>query len=607
MGARSKSTSSLKSATPIPLPHDGPIFHCANNGGTHKDDTSSLARAVQLLVNSNHEVSSTSKLCQSLQGAETAKEQLHALQSYRCTLLNNKKKRESELEQVLDEDSSIALYRLLLEWSLSEKSSLPLQRAIQSNLNTIEISNKEATTQQVLESLWEQPDCWKNNLYALEVAVNFAPLLNLLQTLLFAECLAFLYNEKVSRYLTSEDTSSSATFMNESLVVVDVLKILLLKYNQQQTSTERRSVPFLNEFRKFVLMLFANPSTPTDAFNALGILYGRLLLCSEPTKLIETSVKTVETLDKVHFDLSPLARLSIVQGIAATLDLEILTKTTQDVQSSPMVSCWKYSLRVSQVAADPMVRWGALKGLSTLAGRWKQHQQQQEKITIIAKNVYTDNLVQETLQVVLQAWENPPLRKLGTAIPGLFRTLVQLLKDSQIQELCHRVMQQPVNRKGRYLALEILLPFLPAAGTGSIKAESLLDGVGDRGPNTGPIADLWTKLLGHLWNDRDASTVDPNFCFDCWKTHWIPSLSQALVATSLSRRKQVAAFCLPRIVDMMKGDKSLRPHLSAAIVALLDEIGTIRNHSCNKARDTAESMAERGLWAQLEVRTEAHR
>ena len=117
MGARSKSTSSLKSATPIPLPHDGPIFHCANNGGTHKDDTSSLARAVQLLVNSNHEVSSTSKLCQSLQGAQTAKEQLHALQSYRCTLLNNKKKSGSELEQVLDEDSSIALYRLLLEWS----------------------------------------------------------------------------------------------------------------------------------------------------------------------------------------------------------------------------------------------------------------------------------------------------------------------------------------------------------------------------------------------------------------------------------------------------------------------------------------------------------
>ena len=246
-----------------------------------------------------------------------------------------------------------------------------------------------------------------------------------------------------------------------------------------------------------------------------------------------------------------------------------------------------------------MARWGALKGLSTLASRWKQQQQQVNTTTDDNRH---DELIQETLQVVLQAWENPPLRKLGTAIPGLFRTLVQLLHERQLQELCRHVIQQPVNRKGRYLALEILLPFMPATGQ-SIQAESLLEGVGDRGPNTGPIADLWRKLLGQLWKDIEKSPdASSSNGFEKWKTNWVPSLSQALVAPNLSRRKQVAAFCFPRIVDLMKGSDSLRPHLSNAIISLLEETATLRQKIDRKSLDTMESLGDRMLWVQLEVR-----
>jgi hypothetical protein len=248
-----------------------------------------------------------------------------------------------------------------------------------------------------------------------------------------------------------------------------------------------------------------------------------------------------------------------------------------------------------------MVRWGALKGLSTLASRWKQQQQQQQQANTTTEANRHDELIQETLQVVLQAWENPPLRKLGSAIPGLFRTLVQLLHERQLQELCRHVIQQPVNRKGRYLALEILLPFMPAGQ--SIQAESLLEGIGDRGPSTGPIADLWIKLLGGLWKDIEKSPDGSSSNgFEKWKTDWVPSLSQALVAPNLSRRKQVAAFCFPRIVDLMKASDSLRPHLSNAMIALLEETSTLRQQSNRKSLDTMESLGDRALWVQLEVR-----
>ena len=69
--------------------------------------------------------------------------------------------------------------------------------------------------------------------------------------------------------------------------------------------------------------------------------------------------------------LSPLARLSMVQGIAATLDADILISAGE---KSPLELCWEYSLCVGKTSTDPMVRWAAIKGLSTLASRWKQYQ-----------------------------------------------------------------------------------------------------------------------------------------------------------------------------------------------------------------------------------------
>ena len=165
-----------------------------------------------------------------------------------------------------------------------------------------------------------------------------------------------------------------------------------------------------------------------------------------------------------------------------------------------------------------------------------------------------------------------------------------------MEVLCRQALLQPVNRKGQYLALKSLLPYMPTSQ--SIKVESLLEGVGDHGPK---IADLWTKLLGHLWTDI-CKLSDDNSTFETWKCHWVPSLSMAVVAQSLSRRKQVAAFCLPCIMDLMRGSDSLRGHLSNSFVAPIEEVGILSSSKSNMASlDSSERQNDGVLWALLVI------
>ena len=615
---RSRSNALQKSATPIPFPHDGPIHH-----GLLKhicsDSTPGITMASELLASESD--SPSFRLCRALQSARSTKEQLQNFQSYRNSLLNTRNKGNEASSPLVEEDRTrpsstniIGLYRLLLEWSLSFMTPVPLQRAIQSTLKIMiqDIPDDDkfviqSIQKDVLASLWKQPECWKNNLHSLEVAVNYAPLACLLQEALLPDCLSFLYQTKVARYLSGGPNEPLSNNQDVALGIVGILKVVL--NSPRSTSDDHyRPLPFLRDLQQFVLRFLDYKNLPTDGIITLGIVYGMLLLHvgdANNIPLADIVVTAVETLDSVHSTLSPLSRLVMVQGIAATLDLPTLISTKSPSRSSistcssPLESCWRYSLKVSKEATDPMVRWGALKGLSTLAIRW----QQQEQISIRCH----DELIQETLQVVLQAWENPPLRKLGTAIPGLFKTLVKLLGVQQIDELCRHVIGQPVNRKGRYLALEILLPYMDAS---MISPLSLLDGIGDRGGNTGPIADLWSKLLGKFWKEHDAipeASPQHNISVyvETWMSSWVPSLANALVAPKdLSRRKQVSAFCFPRIVDLMKSSDFLRPHLPNAFIALFDETASLRKKTNSKgALDSysAESIGDRGLWAQLEV------
>ena len=718
---RTKTNGKQKSNVPIPFPHDGPVFRHYNNSRHHQDkqhtlsllerQDSSLELAVWVLDISSDNNVDDDDTCDSYRSSEnalliinlirslqktntTTKEQLQALQLYKCSSLNLSKQQQlakgvEELSRA-DLNFAIGLYRLLLEWSLSKITPLPFQRAIQSNLKTLGSSiisiEDDTICREVLESIWNTPEKWEDPLHSLDVSINYVQLREKIllskNHYLLADCLSFLgqcrpvsnillevdiQKEKKSSSLSTSSLSSQV--VDDALYIVTMLKVLLGSLDTNafstETETENDSRLLLERFEAFVFALLTCSNLPSDGFNALGILYGKLLILSigsgsgtdEPIekktqttttmKMIELCNNTVAALGsnkkQEYESLSPLARLSMVQGIAATLDADILlmskpvdeanlSSSSSSSISSPLEVCWTYSLQVGQTSTDPLVRWAALKGLSTLAGRWKQQQSKMQTSAIKNADVRQSNsmlssddqqqhfhygtLIQKTLVLVFNSWENPPLRKLGMAIPGLFKALVQLLPQKSLQGLCQQVLDQPQNRKGRYLALEILLPYIPitrgqeqpSSSSAMIPVESLLEGIGSKGSNAGSIANLWIKMLKRAWNEisqNDATASEFSDSFDKWKCYWIPSFCQAIFVPSLNRRKQVIAFCIPRIVDLMREIESLKVQIPLVFVGLLNEIETYLAESLHvstfKTTYLFDSLSDRILWAQLEV------
>ena len=776
---RLKSTSKVKSNVPIPLPHDGIIYHHAVNldfenhesylqQSTHPRSTTpsssfSLSVALRLLkdsthtIDSKHVLSSSASICKELCEASTLQVQLQVLQTHRSQLLNKckeQKQQQQEEKRIRTEENQpqgpliplssngrcewIGLYRLLLEWSLSVQTTMPLRRAIQSNLSVYHNLhlNSElmlAVQEEVLMSFWDTPRVatgieqftpvsssttddnpmcyWENVLYSMELAVNYAPTLQVLQENFMVDITSFLFQNWVAPFISkssSKINSDSETALNDStvsmvqdgLVVVAILKILLHPTKQVSNSAfspellaaaatsttsdvdgtlstkSGRTIikpPRLTEFQTFLLHLLGSPNTPPEGHSILGVTYGRCMLLnsldstccpSNVDDVARTAVATVRTISDernigeeshltelnksslsgaiMYGNLSQLAKLAIVQGIAATLDGEDLLrkipspsilangashdasqeafKSTNSAALSPLEACWTFTLETSRVATDPLVRFGTLKAISTLISRC-------HSLQFDLNEPHIKSLIEETLEMVLDAWENPPMRKLGTAIPSLFESMVQLLDDARVGELVNFILiEQPKYRKGRYIALETLLPRI---GTQKILQhgglEALLEGIGDRGgQNTGVIADLWAKVLLHIWNDlvvNDQSSCgdrkswnshnydhnDPiNGVFSKWLDEWIPSLSRALVSPDgFSRRKQVAAFCLPRMESLMKGsgDKILLTMIPAAVAALLDTIAHSRREQLELENDSTEeeSFGDRITWALLEV------
>ena len=634
---RAKTKAKQKSNIPIIFPHDGPVFRLNEKN----DNDVSLKLAMNVLGASNNadgddEQSGVTllieKLFQILQRPNTTtKEQLQALQTFKCSFINSEKQITEGKKLRCDEDwnAVTGLYRLLLEWSLSYHTPLPFQRAIQANLkmlgssafslatatNNKVVDDPETICKDVMESIWKTPETWEDPLHALDVAVNYAPLRDILQKNLMTDCLAFLGRSQTVLAILEErqGSSLSSQVIDNALHIVTMLKVLLGNW-----VANMENPPGTTLFEKFVFALLTNSKLPSDGFNTLGILYGKLLFLNvdsetDTTAMVQKCVTTVAGLDS----LSPLARLSMVQGIAATLDADILITAEK---GSPLELCWEYSLRVGQTSTDPMVRWAAIKGLSTLASRWKQqqsktgngddqHQKQQQQ-----RPFEHMALVEKTLDLVFDSWENPPLRKLGMAIPGLFKALVQLLPRSDLRGLCQKVLEQPASRKGRYLALEILLPYMPATNIQEdpttpsssammIPIESLLEGIGDRGANAGSIANLWIKVLKCAWQELTSQNdnIDDfsNDCYQRWKNYWMPSFCQTILDPSLTRRKQVVAFCLPRIADLMKEFNNLKDQLPLLFVGLLQGIEGISVESMHT--DAFGCISDRVLWAELEI------
>lgn len=617
-----------------------------------------------------------------------------------------------EPETKVDADAEAVLapplYRFLLEASLSYQTPNPFRRALQSSLNALDecYTQQQVTLQQIRDSVIESillgesasssstsgnVCCWKDPLYSLQEAMTYTPTQERLFHVTEKRFAAFSMLVRMAQQLTpilqtpssattAADPSSSASTnvdawdghvreaVQQAVIVSNLSKMLLQSQSASTINTSTLEPPVLGTTEGALVAPLANflwlllsdcRLLPAESMTAVGIAYARAMLWNFDTgNDDQKAAKEVQAMLRMASSrLVDLPATAVAQGLAATISDPVLL-FTQDTDtgavpvgdgtsSSPLEALMEVFHRQACRAVDPDVRLAALKGIRSLVSRctvlWDSSPRQAR----------IRDLAEQTLEVVLQAWENPHSRKLGSSIPGLFESLVILMQKfdveqdtvpsaSRFSELVRRVLSQPPNRKGRYLALETLLPItgprilLEADGSKRL-LQDLLAGIGDLGHNTGPIADLWAKILQQLLQEmrkekgvdiapvsglnrkqkrkmakrgeylvvssEEATDQTSIALLPEWLAIWAPSLAQALLSVEMNRRKQVAAFCLPRIVTMV-GGSVCRSEAARAFEVILREIDKLSSDESRRVKlpsPEREIFADRVVWAVCEV------
>ena len=431
-------------------------------------------------------------------------------------------------------------------------------------------------------------------------------------------------------------------------LAIDKTTVRNISQQQQQQQQPNTNDDLLQFFQDFVWHIMMSRVTPTDSLSKLGMAHSRVLVLRKPPSIETSATSTCLSThipELVAQQLPALITIALVQGLAATVPIEIML-----VESGALLEFFQQQ----SLEADPGVRLAALKGIHTLISRCltralrsSNSKIPEEESQLLSRREVEEmqTLTQRTLEIVLQAWESPPNRRLGSAIPSLFEKLVSLMQelgrqhqndsdtkdvDQQqvaFQDLVKRLLAQPSNRKGRYKALETLLPIVGARNMIALGREwklmeSLLEGIGDRNSHSaGTIADLWQKILTDLLQDMLSNTeaaissplvvtsngenkkkrrkaeyptasvqqVVPQWCND-----WVPSLAEALLSSAQSRRKHVAQFCLPRITSMLGGRK--KQDENAMTFALL-----LQAIHLAESEQNGEGFRDRVIWATLET------
>ena len=365
--------------------------------------------------------------------------------------------------------------------------------------------------------------------------------------------------------------------------------------------------------------------------------------------------------------LPQLNQIALVKGMAATLPDGVLATSVTDGDFTSASSnillidpITLFILRIADVSTENGARLLALKGLETALGRWKT-------ILVLDETPASANNVElceqarilsdKVLRVALATWESPPSRQIGSAVPGLFQSLVKLMgvldqgvvgKTKSIDVLVRRVLAQPSTRKGKYVALEALLPkvgasklielaeaplsgSLSSSSSSSSLISSFLSEIGRRGNSSGVVAELLGKLISMLrvemhkgagidlcehqeGNKKERrklqkikrqakeDTVSTEkvveeeqiMLLEGWNKLWAPPLAAALLGSDASSRINVASFCLPLLIAFV-GGKSSRVDASHAFAILLDEVSSQGDDDANNCD------VEAILWAKFEV------
>lgn len=274
----------------------------------------------------------------------------------------------------------------------------------------------------------------------------------------------------------------------------------------------------------------------------------------------------VMTILKPLSNTPPLATLSIVKGIAASFPVSILLEsgneeTKVDNRAILIHPIGSYISHLSEKSTGNVIRLSALKALQTvLAGCQsglvhlsalgaKEGSGQEQGFASFIRDVR--HLTDDTLRISLSTWESPPCRQVESAVPSLFQSLIDVKEalhdvanacdkdeENALDVLVERVLAQPPNRKGRYVALDLLLPKVGvfkllsmghvAKGVEHVHFEAdnvkeilsseqsssliyqLVQGIGDGGGNSGAIAELLGKLISLVHNQVHDYDDSPN-------------------------------------------------------------------------------------------------
>lgn len=554
-----------KSNKAIPVPKDGPVLWFFKNKSSLDStrDLFGMAESLELLSlvaqNKSENKPTTSvqkspsqRLWSTLMSTDQLREQLQALQAYRSTLLHHLNNCRGG--KISDENELTGTYRLLLEWALCDDIPASLRRAIHSNLDTLASSSicvqehafivREQVVSSVL--LNEQQQRWTTNpLRILFETLNYEPIRDIIVqniengsmtlSLLAREGGALLpildehsyYNQAYRPSPQNMMSRHVLTAMEKCVEAATALKLFLTPIlSTWNESSMNHLASQMESLHEFLWRSLTCRGMPPDNLNLIGVAHGQALLfrwrCTSEGHLslcIESqAVEQVEAITKDD-SLPPLPKLAAVQGITATLPNQVMVSQSPPIFSNSLAP---YVLDQCRSATGAAVRLSALRGLHTLINRCRAFMSLLDEQGLSHVSVLAHN----TLEVVLQAWESPPARQVASAIPGLFNSLIALMRSLSLKDddpsvtsltnlkgLVKRVLDLPPNQKGKYLALESLLPQVGArfliAVAGDELVVTLITAVTGRGHNAVAIADLLGKLLSLLREEmnEDAGIV----------------------------------------------------------------------------------------------------
>lgn len=503
---------SVKDHQPVPLPHDGPLARLLESrepfASSRFEDDAVVASALRLLrpltvgtgaspATSAAEESSHC-LLRTLMHASSVEEQLQSLQRFKSLILQRHATDGSDPHRsTTDEDGSVRL--ILLELSLGSRTTPPLRRALQYTLDAMAQAlplaedsalRWETALDSMLASVSHYEDSWlfwKEPLTTLQHALAYSYTAGRIAPSVAIDCLG-QHARTVSLDASRPWSKTTADETDKAAQIANIFKSI-----HRIPSAE---VGQLVELQQFFYRVITFVYLPVDHLKIVVVAYGKAQTWTAESLhlFLQTFLPTLTDTQQVY----------LLQGILVSIDGQLLMERVDDGHGESFLHVFLASFqRLAQHSPDAHIRVAALKGVRTLL------LQCETGLAATRDDHLLTFLTNQTLQIVLDAWDSPD-RRLANALPSLFQAILRLMhhrpQAAQLEALVRRVLEQPLHCKGRYIALDTLLPELGAqslldcAGDGLI--DELLLGVADHGHNTVAIADLWARLLKTLLEDR---------------------------------------------------------------------------------------------------------